>query len=497
MSRTPSTSIHDIKTLVLSFHPVVVIETVEEDRVISILSRVAAQLSLPFFHWSITRGLVRFPGKTSLYKTEDVAILLKTLEEMNEGMFLLKDFGTFLENPVVARGFRELAQKFVQKPSAIVLTGDAVHLPADIEHGVVHYQFKLPGPEELRTVVDTLLKSLKNRKDVEVRLSVKDMDELLRALGGLTLNQARQTVAYAALEDGRLLAEDLGDILQRKARTIQEGGLLEYFPMEDNRFHLGGFDRLKSWLERAQIGFTAEAQQLNLPAPKGILLVGVQGCGKSLAAKIIARQWKLPLLKLDAGRLYDKYIGESEKNFRRAVTLAESMAPVVLWMDEIEKAMPSGSGDSDGGLSRRMFGALLTWLQEKRTEVFVVATANDLSSLPPELLRKGRFDEIFFVDLPNEKEREDIFNIHLNLRKQDPGMFDMARLAAAAEGFSGAEIEQAVIASLYRALHLKRSLDTELLLKELAETVPLSVSRREDLQRLRETARDRFVNVTS
>ena len=267
--------------------------------------------------------------------------------------------------------------------------------------------------------------------------------------------------------------------------------------MEDNRFHLGGFDRLKSWLERAQIGFTAEAQQLNLPAPKGILLVGVQGCGKSLAAKIIARQWKLPLLKLDAGRLYDKYIGESEKNFRRAVTLAESMAPVVLWMDEIEKAMPSGSGDSDGGLSRRMFGALLTWLQEKRTEVFVVATANDLSSLPPELLRKGRFDEIFFVDLPNEKEREDIFNIHLNLRKQDPGMFDMARLAAAAAGFSGAEIEQAVIASLYRALHLKRSLDTELLLKELAETVPLYVSRREDRQRLRETARDRFVNVTS
>jgi SpoVK/Ycf46/Vps4 family AAA+-type ATPase len=491
-----STSIHDIKTLVLSFHPVIAIETVEENRVISLLREVAEQLSLPFFEWSITRGLVRFPGTTSLYGTTDAQVLLQSLEELNEGMFLLKDFGTLLDNPAVARAFREVSQKFVQKRSAIVITGATVRFPAEIEHSVVHYEMKLPGPEEMRETVDAVMKSLRSRKGVRIQLAVQDMEELLRALSGLTLNQARQTIAYAALKDGKLSPEDLKEVLQRKARMIQERGLLEYFPVEDNRFQLGGFDRLKEWLERASIGFTAQAQELNLTAPKGILMVGVQGCGKSLAAKVIAREWKLPLLKLEAGRLYDKYVGESEKNFREAVRLAESMAPAVLWIDEIEKAMSSSSGDADGGLSKRMFGAFLTWLQEKKREVFVVATANDLSALPPELLRKGRFDEIFFVDLPNLRERQDIFNIHLKLRMQDPETFDLPRLLEASEGFSGSEIEQAVIASLYRALHLKRSLDTDLLLQELAETVPLSVSRREDIQRLRETARGRFVPVT-
>ena len=222
--------------------------------------------------------------------------------------------------------------------------------------------------------------------------------------------------------------------------------------------------------------------------------MGVQGCGKSLAAKVIAREWKLPLVKLDAGRLFDKYIGESEKNFRKAISLAESMAPVVLWIDEIEKAMATG-GEADGGVGRRMFGSFLTWLQEKQQEVFVVATANDLSILPPELLRKGRFDEIFFVDFPTADERGAIWTIHLKLRKQDPSQFDFHRLVEATEGFSGAEIEQVVIAALYRGLYLKQPLDTELLVKEISETVPLSISRREDMQKLREMSRGRFVSV--
>jgi SpoVK/Ycf46/Vps4 family AAA+-type ATPase len=226
------------------------------------------------------------------------------------------------------------------------------------------------------------------------------------------------------------------------------------------------------------------------------MIVGVQGCGKSLAAKVIAREWQMPLLKLDAGRLYDKYVGESEKHLRRALASAESMAPVVLWIDEIEKGMaPSGGGDADGGLSRRLFGSFLTWLQEKRADVFVVATANDLSALPSELLRKGRFDEIFFVDLPDTSEREAILRIHLSLRKQDPERLDLARIVAAADGFSGAELEQVVIVSLLRALQEHRQLDTQLLLDELAATVPLSVSRREDIERLRALARERFVPV--
>ena len=491
-----ATSIHDIKTLVLSFHPVVVIETVEEDRVVSLLRATASQLDLPFYEWSVTRGLMRYPGSTSLYGSGDPLILLKSLEELNDALFLLKDFGKFLDNPEVARGFREVSQRFSKKRSTVVVTGETVTIPREMEHSVVHYDLQLPIREELRAVVNVVMHSLEHHKGVRVSLSSEQLEDILAALTGLTLNQARQTIAYAALKDGELSVTDLGEIVGRKAQMIREGGLLEYFPVEDNRFQLGGFEKLKGWLERAKVGFSRKAQELNLPPPKGILMVGVQGCGKSLAAKVIAREWKLPLLKMEAGRLFDKYVGESEKNFRKATNLAETMAPVVLWIDEIEKAMAAGGGDMDGGLSRRLFGAFLTWLQEKQQEVFVVATANDLSALPPELLRKGRFDEIFFVDLPNTEERREIFAIHLALRKQDRESHDLERLVQAAEGFSGAEIEQAVITALYRALHQDCPLTTEILVKEIGDTVPLSVSRREDVERLRELARERFVPVS-
>ncbi|MFO0717340.1 MAG: AAA family ATPase [Nitrospira sp.] len=311
------------------------------------------------------------------------------------------------------------------------------------------------------------------------------------------MHQARQVITQCVVEDGVLSASDVQTILTRKVQAIKDGGLLEYYPLEDNRFELGGFVNLKSWLERAKVGFTAEAKALNLTPPRGIMLVGVPGCGKSLAAKAIAREWQLPLLKLDAGRLFDKFIGESEKNFRKAIEMAESLSPIVLWIDEIEKAMAAGggSGDADAGLSRRLFGAFLTWLQEKKQDVFVVATANNLSALPPELLRKGRFDEIFFVDLPDTAERTAIWKIHLSLRKQNNAGFDLQKVVDASEGFSGSEIEQAVVAALYRALHRKQPLTTDLLLEEISYTVPLSVTRSEDINQLRAMAQGRFVNV--
>ena len=491
-----STSIHDIKTLVLSFHSIIVIETVEEDRVFSLLQSTALELRIPFLEWSITTGLVRVPGKSSMYGTGEPMNLLSTLRQMDtQAIFLLKDFARFSTDHTVARQLREISQKFSKNRSTIVLSGENIHLSPEIEPDVVHYYLKLPEREELRKVFDTVLHSLVSANRIEVHLDPRDREELVTALSGMTLNQARQTIAFAALKDGRLSAGAIKEVLERKAQVIRESGLLEYLPVEDNRFQLGGFARLKSWLMRAQTGFSREARELNLPTPRGLLIVGVQGCGKSLAAKVIAREWKLPLVKLDAGRLFDKYIGESEKNFRTAISLAESMAPVVLWIDEIEKAMATGGGEGDGGVGRRMFGSFLTWLQEKQHEVFVVATANDLSILPPELLRKGRFDETFFVDLPNADEREAIWTIHLKLRKQDPSQFYFHRLVEATEGFSGAEIEQVVIAALYRGLHLKRPLDTELLVKEISETVPLSISRREDMQKLREMCRGRFVSV--
>jgi hypothetical protein len=493
-----STSVHDLKTLVLSFHSVIVIETVEEDRITNLLRSVGDQLWLPLFEWTVTLGLMRCSDDETIATTTDPLRLLRHLQGLTaEGLFLLKDFARHLDDAKVARQFRETAQSFSRGRSTMVLTGAPIHLPADIESDVVRYELTLPDRDELLKVVYAVIQSLKTTRKVVTQLREQDREQLLLALQGLTLNQARQAVAEVMMNaEGRTTEEDIQVVMKRKARLIQEGGLLEYYPVEDNRFQLGGFANLKAWLERQRIGFTPEARALNLSPPRGLLIVGVPGCGKSLAAKVIAREWKLPLVKLDAGRLFDKYIGESEKNFRKAIAMAESMAPVVLWIDEIEKGMvATGGSEADGGLSRRLFGAFLTWLQEKRQEVFVVATANDLSILPPELLRKGRFDEIFFVDLPDPQERETILKIHLTLRKQNPAVFDLAKIVASCDGFSGAEIEQAVVAGLYRALSAKRALDTDLLLEEISHTIPLSVTRREDIDRLREMARNRFVSV--
>jgi SpoVK/Ycf46/Vps4 family AAA+-type ATPase len=306
----------------------------------------------------------------------------------------------------------------------------------------------------------------------------------------MTLAQARQAIAYAALDNGRLGPEDIPEIAGMKAKMINEGGILEYFPPEDDDRELGGFGGLKAWLADARMGFSEQAEAFNLAPPKGVLIVGVQGCGKSQAAKVIARQWGLPLLRLDAGRLYGSLMGESEKNFRRATSLAEALAPDVLWIDEIEKGFSPNSGDSDAGLSQRIFGSFLTWLQEKKREVFVIATANDLGKLPPELQRKGRFDEIFFVDLPGEQAREEIWQIQLRAHNQDPAHFDLPGLVAASDGFTGAEIEQCVISSLYTALRTSQPPSTELLLSSIASTVPLSVTRAADIDALRDRAQD-------
>ncbi|MFQ5515129.1 MAG: AAA family ATPase [Myxococcota bacterium] len=497
----PSPS-HELRTLIVSFHPLIAIETAEEDRVRSILRQAATELSMGLFEWSVTRGLRRTERGgvlgACMLKTEQPLGALRHIEGLTvEGIYLLKDFAPFLKDPAVARQLRELAQHFTRTRSALVLTGSNVELPEETRHLCVYYDLALPGEDELRQVLEGVLCSLADGDRVTVDLLPEEQQQIVRALRGLTLNEARQAVAHAVLTDAKLGPGDVEGILDRKAQLLRDGGLLEYHPAADNPSRLAGFPRLKSWLERARMGFSPEARALGLRPPKGLLILGVQGCGKSLAARAIARSWTLPLVKLDFGRLYDAYIGNSERNLRKALAQAESLAPVVLWIDEIEKGLGGGTGPgrADGGVSRRIFGSLLTWLQEKSAEIFVVATANTVHELPPELLRKGRFDEIFFVDLPTPDERREIFCIHLELRDQDPARFDLDTLIQASDGFSGAEIEQATIAGLYRALHGRTALTTELLLAELRETRPLSVSRHEDLVRLREFARDRFVPV--
>ncbi|MDQ3935023.1 MAG: AAA family ATPase [Actinomycetota bacterium] len=492
-------AVHELKTLVLSRHPGILIETPEPERAERSLVEVGRDLQLIRFRWSVTSGLRRAREGGPAYETQDPARALAAIAEMGvDGLYELHDFTPYLDKPEVLRALLELLERFAgpgSRLSTVVLLESAAKLPPELDAHVVRYHLRFPSRDEYRGALEAVVKSLRVNGAV-VEIDPADYDEFCGAVTGLTLNQARQAIARAGIEDGRLTRDDLARLAELKARALQEDGLLEYFPPADNRYELGGFGGLTRWLERARVGFSAEAAELGLEPPKGILLVGVQGCGKSLAAKVIAREWRLPLLKLDAGRLFDKFIGETERNFRKAIDIAEATAPAVLWIDEIEKAIaPGGEGETDGGLSRRLFGSFLTWLQEKTEPVFVVATANDLSLLPPELLRKGRFDEIFFVDLPNDAEREQIVRIHLGLRKQDPAGFDVSALVAASDGFSGAEIEQAVIASLLGALHDGVPLSTSALVQELGATVPLSVARREDVAALRALAEGRFVAV--
>jgi hypothetical protein len=491
----PCSLLHELKTLISSLHPVATIDSSEEERIDGLLRAVAAELRLPLFTWTVTRGLQRIDGQGMIHGTANPLTLLRHLATLTvEGIFHLKDLQAHLTDPATIRAFKEAAQAFSRNRSIIVLSGDMAGLPGDLARLTVPLRLQLPDHAELKQLMHRVLHTLKAKHHFEVTLGPDGLEQVLQALSGMTLNQARQAISWAVISDGKLAADDVPALVKRKGEAIQDGGLLEFFPPGENAFELGGFDRLKAWLERVRVGFGSEARALGLTPPRGVLIVGVQGCGKSLAAKVIARTWQQPLLKLDAGRLYDKFIGETEKNLRKALDVAEAVAPSVLWIDEIEKGFATG-GEADGGVSKRMLGTFLTWMQERKGSVFVAATANDLSTLPPELLRKGRFDEIFFVDLPEADEREAIFRIHLALRRQNPAALDLAALAHASEGFSGAEIEQAVIAALYRSLHQKTPLTSGMVAEELRQTVPLSVSRREDIERIRNAARGRFVPV--
>ena len=489
--------LHNLRTLTLSHHPLIVIETVEENRVDRILDDLSQSAVWGYFDWSLASGLRnRNSGKVLVQPNRLHEALNLVSDIALPGVFWFRDLAGQLDDPLTVRRFREVLQELGsgELPKAIVITGTRVDLDPSLESFAVYAPLDLPGAEELEKILIRTVNGLRKRIDFEVRLDSLQKDEMVRALQGLTANQARQKITYAVVEDGLLCADDIRALARQKAEMLRDGGLLEFCPEDDNHFEIGGFDRLKKWLRRAEAGYSKEAAALNLNPPRGILLVGVQGCGKSLAAKVIARQWKFPLLKLDAGRLFDKYVGESEKNLRKALQLAENLAPCVLWIDEVEKGFSTGSNDSaDGGTGKRMLGTFLTWMQENKKPVFLAGTANDLGALPPEFLRKGRFDEVFFVDLPRAGERKAILEIHLRLRNQNPANFDLAALTEASEGFSGAEIEQAVISAGYESIYRGEPMDNARVLAEIRATVPLSVSRAEEVKRLRRFAAGRFV----
>lgn len=485
----------DLAILFLSRNPLVVCETVEEKRFEALVRAVAAQRNLPVSTWSAASGLSPcHPADAP--KTVDLGFALKLIRLCTgDGVWLLKDPQAHLENPATLRALRETAQQFEGSARTLVLVGPSLPLKPELDDIEVRFDFALPDPEELRGLVtQTIGRLTRESPTTRVELAKEDIAELISDLQGLTLFEAERALARAIVEDNALTVADRPRIRESKKALVEGGGLLDFVPAPEGLDQVGGLARLKKWVGTRKVGFLPRPGEKPLEPPKGILLLGVQGCGKSLAAKAVAASWGLPLLSLDAGRLLAPYIGESERNLRDALKRVERMAPCVLWIDEIEKAFVSvRSTESDGGVSKRLLGALLTWMQERTARVFLVMTCNSVEELPPEMMRKGRLDETFFIDLPEEKARSDIFRLHLSKRGEDPSRFGLKELAAASRGFSGAEIEQVIVSALYETRAAGIPLDTSSILVALRSTRPLSLVRAEKIAALRAWAAERCV----
>ncbi len=485
----------DLRLLLASRHPVILATTDDEARFMAVLRRAASLAGFPVWTWSLTHGLSR-DGRDPQFGTTDPRKALAFIAALPDpGVFVMADVRAFLDDPAVVREVKEfgLAAKTGQ---TLVLTGATSEVPPELEGLALPWSLEPPSTAEIDGLVRRALEDLAAR-GIPVSLDAAARTELVTALRGLTLPEAERLVLQAALRSGRLGAEDLEAIRGMKAELFEAEGLLELVgPDVEGLDDVGGMEHLKEWLRVRGTAFEPEASDFGIEPPRGILLTGVPGCGKSLVAKAVARAWRLPLVLLDPGRLYGSFVGESERRLERALGMVEAMAPLVLWVDEIEKGFAAGSGLGDSGVSSRVLGSFLRWMQDRPSGVFVVATCNDVEALPAELVRRGRFDELFFVDLPDEPEREAILRVQLRRHKRDPATFDVAGLAASAEGFSGAELEGAVVAAMYRAYADRHELTTEDVAAEIHATSPLSMTRAEDVERLRAWADGRAVRAS-
>ena len=487
--------LRDLELTIQSRYPFIAVETSEEDRLEKALFDIAADLRVPFFVWTVTSGLRRAGLMNAMYDTQQPLRALNTVAAMpGEAMFLMKDLQRYFGEPPVVRKLLDLAPEFKHDRRVIVFSGVKLELPSELNALTAVHALELPGVEELKRIVKHAIEACQRDGPVRVELAPADLDRLVERLRGFTAFEAERAVTRAILKNRSLGVRDIETIVEIKKDLLKKDGVLEYISPEENLAEVGGFANLKAWLEKRKKAFGAEAKQFGIEPPRGILLLGVQGAGKSLVARAVAKEWGLPLLKLEAARLYDKFVGETEKNLERSLKMAEQMAPCVLMIDELEKGLSyNAGGDADAGLSKRVFGRLLTWLNDRKAPVFVVATSNNITELPPELTRKGRFDEIFFVDLPNPAERREILSVHLKKRKRNPALFDLNALAEASHGFTGAEIEQAVVSALYTAFSKGVEVTSAIIAAELTATKPLSVTRAEEITALREWARDRTV----
>jgi len=489
--------VRQIDLLVRARYPLLYLVSWEEQRVEGMLVRLAKNHGKDLYTWSVTRGLRKVIGgraPLAVEGTEKPSVAFAAIAALKDpAIVVLKDLHPYLDDAEVVRGLRELAHVLKSSFTTAVMLSPVLRIAPELEKEITVVDVPLPTFEELFQLLVEIVQLVRHSGRASVDLEHDRVEELVRAAQGLTLAEAENVFARAIADDGKLDASDITMVLEEKQQIVRKSGLLEYFPVSAGLDQIGGLELLKEWLERRRTAFGEPARRFGLPEPKGILLLGVQGCGKSLTAKAVASEWRLPLLRLDVGRIFSSFVGSSEQNLRRAIGVAESVAPVVLWIDEVEKGLSgvASSGSGDSGVTARVFGNLLTWLQEKTAPVFVVATANRIDLLPPEFLRKGRFDEIFFVDLPSEGERAEIFRIHLRAKKRDPGAFNLEKLAELAMGFSGAEIEQVIVAGLYDAFSERVELGQRHVEQALRESVPLSRTMADDIDKLRDWAATR------
>ncbi|MFH1330846.1 MAG: AAA family ATPase [Actinomycetota bacterium] len=488
----PVDSTADLRVLFRSRHPLLVVEAADEERLLALVRRVAAEAALPVWTWTAARGLGR-DGMGPQYRTADPRVALAFVGDLTApGVFVFCDAQMLCSDPVAVRAVKDAARD-AEAGQTIVLAGPGLAMPPELKGVALPWSLRPPSDDELAGLVRGMVADLAGRgladsggPEVEAAL--------IEALRGLTLADAQHLLQRSVLRNGRLSKEDLPRVRAAKMELLDSDGVLELVPATAGTLdRVAGLDGLKHWLDlRGRAVGSELARDMGLDPPRGILLTGVPGCGKSLVAKTLAATWGRPLLLLDPARIYRKYVGESEQRLEAALRTAEAMAPAVLWIDEIEKGFATG-GDADGGVSSRLLGTFLRWMQDRPDGVFLVATANDVSALPPEFLRKGRFDEVFFVDLPGAAARRAVFAVQLAARKHDPANFDLERLAGATEGFSGAEIEAVVVGALYRAFAASAGLSTVDLAAEVASVVPLSVSRAEEVAALRAWAAERTV----
>jgi len=485
----------DLITLLRSRTPLILVESAEEGRVVDGFRHAIAQSLRPLYRWSITDGLRRLDidAENDAEPPPDASMtLLAIKQQKTPGVYLLLDFQPYLRYTMTLRLLREIVQRIDCAEHTLVLVGAGYELPPELATDVTRYEFALPDADAIAALVREEAFNYSRENDGKrVTVDAEAARAVVRNLKGLNLDDARRIVRKLIYDDGALTAADLPELARAKYKLLDRDGLL-HFEYDTAQFaNVAGLARLKQWIAQRKPAFLGDKSAAKLDPPKGVLLLGVQGCGKSLAAKATAGGFAVPLLRLDIGTLYNKYHGETERNLRESLKNAELLAPCVLWIDEIEKALATDSADD--GVSRRVLGYLLTWMAERKAPVFLVATANDVTALPAELLRKGRFDEVFFVDLPDAATRAEIFRLHLARRDLREADYDIAALAAAADGFSGAEIEQVVVAALYVAAAGKSAPTQQHLLAEIRNTRQLSVLMAERVAALREWARERTV----